>query len=106
MSPDTAMIEFRYIDSVEDVEDIYMSGGIKASIGKETRRLMSIQFKPEHHDIAHVIETLHRIIQQLSEKENLRSQAKWNFKAAREAIDQTFAADGAKFGAFLQPCAV
>ena len=104
LSSDTVLVEVRYIDNAEGVQEVAMSGGIKASIGRETRRLMAVQFKPEHHDVDHVIDTLHRAIQRLSEEKNLRAQAMWNFKAARDAVDQTRAAGGPNFGSFFHDC--
>lgn len=83
------LIEFRYIDSAEGATDIHLAGDVRASLGKSTKRILAIEFKPSDHNIADLVAKLHRIIQQLSERDELKRQAEWNYRATREAVDDT-----------------
>ena len=83
------LIEFRYIDSAEDTLDLRLSGDVRATLGRTTKRILAIEFKPNDHDTTELLARLHRIIQQLSEKEGLKRQAEWNYRATREAVDHT-----------------
>lgn len=81
-------IEFRYLDRAESSRLVHLSGDVKVEVGKSTMRLLAIEFRPGDHDVQELLPRLHRIIQQLSEKEGLRRQAEWNYRATREAVDQ------------------
>lgn len=103
LDKDRVVVEFRYIDCGENRQDIHLSGDVKASIGKDTKRLLAIDFKPSDHEVTDVINRIHRIIQQLSEKQDLKPQAQWNYRAARDAIDETLPKLYARFGGILFP---
>lgn len=97
------LLEFRYIDSVESASDVRLAGDVRASLGKLTKRILAIEFKPADHDLEELLAKLHRIIQQLSEKEELKRQAEWNYRAAREAVDDTMPSIKERLSSLLSP---
>ena len=84
---DKVILEFRYLDHSEDARLLHLSGDVKVTVGRSTKRILSVEFKHSDHDVDDLIARLHEIIQQLSERGDLRQQADWNYKAARDAVD-------------------
>jgi hypothetical protein len=97
------VIEFKYIDSVENAIDIRLAGDVRASLGKSTKRILAIEFKPADHDLQELLAKLRRIIQQLSEKEEFKRQAEWNYRATREAVDHTMPSIKERLSGILSP---
>lgn len=97
------LLEFRYIDASEGGSEVFLSGDVKAVIGKSTKRLLAIDFKPADHDPKDLLVKLHKVIQQLSEKEDLKRQAEWNYRAARDAMDRSMPKIEARFKGIFEP---
>lgn len=86
-SEDRVLLEFRYLDHSESAQTLQLSGDVKVTVGRSTKRILSLEFKPSDHDVEDLVARLHHIIHQLSERGDLRQQAEWNYKAARDAVD-------------------
>jgi hypothetical protein len=97
------LIEFRYIDSAESASDIRLSGDVRALLGRSTKRILAIEFKPADHDLKELLAKLRWIIQQLSEKEEFKRQAEWNYRAAREAVDHAMPSIKERLSGMLSP---
>lgn len=106
VGPGRFLLEFRYLDHSESTQTLHLSGDVKVVLGRSTKRLLGLEFKPSDHDADELVDRIHKIIQQLSERGDLRQQADWNYKAAREAVDGSLNALRDKFsGFFLQASA-
>lgn len=82
-------LEFRYMDRAEPPRAVNLEPDVKVELGKSTDRLFVIEFKPSDHNFDELVLKIHRIIQQLSEKDAFKHQAAWNYRATREAVDRT-----------------
>lgn len=88
VSPEWLRVEFRYIDTLQASETYCLPNLAKVEVEKSTKRLVAIELRPEDHDIAEILSSFRRTIDQLSARSELRDQRDWNYKAARNAFDQ------------------